>query len=123
MSHRELRPGEQRFRVLGTTVVVDFNDRTLLGDLLDLYSEFEGIKEPVDGDPDKARYDTARLTVELIGRADELVTRAVGQAARDKMFGKGRTPMREPIAAVYALVGPAGKAYDEMFQDYAPQDS
>ncbi len=114
---RKLKPGQQRFRILGVEVVVDFNDRKLVRDILDIYERTESLKD------DEGGIKVAREAMELVDEADAIVTRAVGQTARDKMFGKDKEPIKEPFEALYALVTPAGAAYDEMLSGYtAKQD-
>lgn len=114
--HRKaLKPGEKRFAILGQEVTVDFNDRVFLRSVLDLYARIKATKQQADDGGEVI--DIASVTLDLIDEADELVTKAVGAEARKRLW-KGN-PVKEPLLAFIALVGPAGKAYEELFADIA----
>jgi hypothetical protein len=110
---RALKTGEQRVTILGVEAVVQFNDRVLVRDILDVFDRIKKLQ--ADG---ADAVEATRLSLDLIDEADAIVTRAVGKAAREKMWSG--SPLREPMVALVALVGPAGTAYDELFADYLP---
>lgn len=107
---RKLAAGEKRFDMLGHEVVVQFNDRELLSDILDLFESMQQLSD------EGGNLRAARISLDMIGKADEIVTRAVGDAARAKLW-KGN-PIREPLMAFRQLVEPATVAYESMFADY-----
>jgi len=111
---KKLKPGEQRFKILSASVVVDFNDRDFLREVLDLYAAFKATK--TDAENGRETIEIATVTMDLVDRADALVTKAVGAEARKRLW-KGN-PIKEPVVAFIALVGPAGKAYEELFADF-----
>lgn len=107
-------PGVVTFTILGTEVTVDFDDRDLIRDILDLYKRLRAL-ESADTDS----VDSALVSLDMVAEADAILLRAVGQTARDAICGEGKARIFAPMRALVALVGPAGKAYDAIMSEYA----
>ena len=108
---RKLKPGEREITILGKKLVVDFNDRALLRTVLELAQSIDNLQD------DKGGIELGLAAVKCIDNCDDFFAERFGQAARDRLFGKGKEPMREPLEAIRQLANEVGPAYDELFAD------
>lgn len=106
---RKLRDGEREVVVLGHKLVADFNDRKFLRAVLEMTADFQALQD------DEGAIKAAGEVLRRIDALDEFFVDKFGQATRDKLFGKGREPVKEPIEALFQLANEAGPAYDAMF--------
>ena len=106
---RKLKAGERECVILGKKLVVDFNDRALLRTTLELA---QGIDELDEGD---GVIQQGLAALDCIDRCDAFFSDTFGKAARDKLFGKDKQPMKEPLEAIRQLANEVGPAYDAMF--------
>lgn len=106
---RKTAPGEREVVILGTKLVVQFNDRTLLRTVLELAQGIDRLED------DRGAIELGMAALDAIDRCDDFFRDKFGQVTRDKLFGKGKQPMKEPLEAIRQLANEVGPAYDEMF--------
>ena len=106
---RKLKAGERECVILGKKLVVDFNDRAFLRLVLSMAKEFQELQD------DEGAIQTGVEVLARIDAIDAFFLETFGQAARDKLFGKGKEPVKEPVEALMQLANAAGPAYDAMF--------